>query len=113
MYRHYRTLVPRFINARNRNYRITISWYDPPNVEGITTKALLQNVDLSAVSPSGVRYWGNGGSSADSINNNEQIYIAKPEAGEWRVSVSSAALPYAGFQKFSIVITSLGSVKYV
>lgn len=92
--------------------KITISWYDAPNVQGSTTDALVQNLDLSVTSPSGVKYYGNGGNSADTINNNEQIYIADPEAGDWRVSVTSRALPYAGYQKYSLVITSAGSVAY-
>jgi hypothetical protein len=32
--------------------RATITWYDAPNVEGTTTKALINNIDLSLTSPS-------------------------------------------------------------
>jgi hypothetical protein len=47
------------------------------------------------------------------VNNNEQVYIAKPTAGIWTVKVASQALPYSGTQLFSIVITSAGPVKSV
>ena len=72
----------------------------------------MNDLGLNVVSPSGITYWGNGGSVADTINNNEQIYIQDPEAGVWRVAVTSCALPYDGKQKYSILITSAGSVSY-
>jgi hypothetical protein len=56
------------------------------------------------------RSYGNGQSSADQINNNEQIYISKPSVGDYQVRVTSNALPFAGSQKYAIVITSGGQV---
>jgi hypothetical protein len=32
--------------------RATISWYDPPAVQGSTSKALINDLNLYAVSPS-------------------------------------------------------------
>ncbi len=32
-------------------YRATLHWYDPPNEDGTTNQALLQNLDLKIVSP--------------------------------------------------------------
>ena len=107
-------LLNNFLSITAVDCRVTISWYDPPNVQGTTTAALVQNLDLSVTSPSGTTYWGNGGANADILNTNEQVYIDNPEEGDWRVQVSSQALPYAGYQKFSIVITTAaGSVSYV
>jgi len=51
--------------------------------------------------------FGNGGSSADRLNNNEQIQVSSSaELGLWKVAVTSKALLTTGNQLFSIVITS-------
>lgn len=51
--------------------------------------------------------FGNGGSSADRLNNNEQIQVSSSaELGLWKVTVTSKALLTTGNQLFSIVITS-------
>jgi len=31
--------------------RATLAWYDPPNVEGTTSKALLNDINLVLVAP--------------------------------------------------------------
>eukprot|EP01041_Mallomonas_annulata_P002618 gene2618-5114_t len=86
-------------------FKATISWYDPPNT-GTPAKALLHDLDLTVKSPSGVLYYGNGGSKPDTLNNNEKVFVKTPGAGTWNVVISSKSLPVGGVQKFSIVITS-------
>ena len=39
----------------------TIAWYDPPNTDGTTQRALLQDLDLVAVSPSENKLYSNNG----------------------------------------------------
>jgi hypothetical protein len=92
--------------------KVTVTWYDPPNVDGTTSKALLNDLDLKIVSPYGDVYYPNGKNVKDSLNNNEKIVINNPKKGAYKVTVTSKALPAGGSQKFSIVITSSGTTVY-
>ena len=76
-----------------------------------SSKALVHDLDLLLVSPSGKQYFGNMGASADNVNVNEQIVVQSPVTGVWIVKVKSTSLPYSGVQKFSIAISAGGSVK--
>ena len=87
----------------------TIAWYDPPNTDGTTQRALLQDLDLVAVSPSENKLYSNNGDGLDDVNNNERIVVVNPETGLWSIIVTTKSLPY-GSQLFSISITSGGSV---
>jgi len=89
--------------------KATLVWYDPPNQDGITTPALLHDLDLVLVSPSGAQFLGNGGSTADTLNTVEQVLVDGPELGAWTVIVSSQALVTANSQTFSLVATLIGS----
>lgn len=40
-------------NGYCTDYRMTLAWYDPPNQQGTTSKALLHNLDLLLVDPNG------------------------------------------------------------
>lgn len=90
--------------------KVTIAWYDPPNTDGTTNAALIHNLDLKVVSPSGYAFFGNQQNQnwviPDSVNTNEQVRVESPETGNWQIFVISNALPYAGYQQYSIVITS-------
>jgi len=93
--------------------KATIAWYDPPAVQGSTSKALINNLDLSAISPSNKRIYPNGRSSPDTVNVNERLNISDPQRGTWKVIVNSRSLPVMGNQLFAIVITCKGKVGYV
>jgi hypothetical protein len=41
------------ITTANKPLTVTIAWYDPPNVQGTTTKALINDLNLLVTSPSG------------------------------------------------------------
>ena len=86
-----------------------MAWYDPPPV-GSPAKALINDIDIRVISPSRVRYYGNGKQSYDTVNNNEQVFVKKPEAGRWQIAVFANALPYSGSQLYSIVITCGGTI---
>ena len=76
-----------FANFCANAHRITLGWYDAPSVGGSTTKALLQNLDLTAVAPTGgTVLYGNGGTAPDSTNTNEQIFVQTPPIGAWKVT---------------------------
>ena len=103
-------------------FKVTISWYDPPNTE-FAAKVLLHDLDLIVFDPHGQSFYGNAGmsldgrktlgSQRDELNNNEQVWIdakAPPLAGLYRVHVQSKLLTESKTQKFAIVITAGGLV---
>jgi len=94
--------------------KITLCWYDPPNQDGVTTNALLHDLDLELTGPSGERLVGNGGNSGhaafDVLNNTELVWVASPGLGTWTATVTARALVAADSQAFSLVATMRGSV---
>lgn len=87
--------------------RATLAWLDPPATQESSVQ-LLNDLDLTVVSPSGVQYrmWQSG---ADNRNVVERVIINavdidKDNDGEWKVAVSSAALTTAS-QAYSLVVT--------
>jgi hypothetical protein len=93
--------------------KITLAWYDPPNTI-FSAKLLLHDLDLIVFSPSEERYVGNffwdTGALVDEYNPNEQVYIATPAVGSWKVYVVSKVLTESTSQQYSLVVTSNGSV---
>jgi subtilisin family serine protease len=88
--------------------KVTLVWYDPPNINGISSKALLHDLNLRMVSPSKQIFYGNG--KVDAINTVEQVTIPTPVSGTYQITVSSLALPKASTQTFSLVVTSAGYI---
>lgn len=91
---------------------VTIGWYDPPNVQGTTSKALLNDLDLTLRSPSGQTYYPNNRPSVDVVNTLERVRVQSPATGTWTVDIRCKSLPFAGNQLFAVVITSKGQVSY-
>jgi len=56
-------------------------------------------------------YYGNGGTSADTVNTNEQLSVPSPTPGTWKIAVTAKALPYTPSQQYSIAIVSAGTVQ--
>ena len=94
--------------------KATLAWDDPPGAVN-TIPELVNDLDLEAVSPSGVIHYpwtldpANGGIPAirtlpDHVNNIEQVVVDSPEAGAWIVRVKGYAVP-AGPQVFSLATT--------
>ena len=107
----YSILVP----SNVRNLKITIVWNDPPALEKATT-ALVNDLDMSVVSPNGTQFlpwvlssFPNADSlkklpvrQRDRLNNVEQITIENPEAGKYLISVVGFKIPRST-QTFSVV----------
>lgn len=85
--------------------RVAISWIDPA-ASAFSLVQLINDLDLSVISPSGSRYtmWLNG--VADAVNVNERVVIdaADVESGTWTVWVWANALSTEE-QAFSLVVT--------
>lgn len=87
---------------------VTISWYDAPATSG-AAKALMNDLDLVLVRPNGKKkLFGNYRSKRDHVNNNERITVNEPDTGKYKVVVEANALPVAGEQCFSFVLTYSG-----
>jgi subtilisin family serine protease len=95
---------------------LTLVWTEPPAAL-LAAEAVVNDLDLVLTSPSGLRYRGNNfdtelgesvpGGAADSIDNVEMVRITTPEVGEWRVSVTGAAVREAR-QGYALVATGRG-----
>jgi len=88
--------------------KVTLVWFDPPNVNGLTSKALLHDLDLRVLSPKKEVHFGN--RMEDTKNSNEQVHVPNPAVGVWQIKVKSKALPVSGSQKYALVITGGGYV---
>jgi hypothetical protein len=89
---------------------ITLVWTDAPATPG-ANPALVNNLDLKLVTPSGDYYFGNrfdaqgvsslNPTSPDAINNVEVIRIPQPEPGQYRIEVVGANIT-TGVQPFAV-----------
>lgn len=89
--------------------KVTISWMDPPNVVS-AAKQLLNDIDLTVVSPSNAVFYGNKNPNSDTANNAEMVLISNPSIGVYTVTITAKSFPSTANQKVSVVITSIGSV---
>lgn len=97
--------------------KVTLVWDDYPAAPGAEV-ALVNDLELRVISPSGTTYypfvlnpenpWANAKSGENHIDNVEQVLIENPEGGNWRIVVSSYAMPYSP-QSFSIACEFLAS----
>ena len=94
--------------------RITLAWDDVPGAP-LAVSALVNDLDLVVTSPSGDRVYvwtidpANPSAPAtqtgeDHINNIEQVSVASPETGAWRIQVVGYSVP-VGPQAYSLVAT--------
>jgi serine protease AprX len=85
--------------------KITLAYTDAP-ASANAAKTLVNNLDLVVVGPGGEQYFPNGKTSADSVNNMEQIDIANG-SGSFEVKVLGTNIPQGknGAQPFALVIS--------
>lgn len=87
---------------QNGDFCAVLSWYDPPG------EALINNLNLYLVTPTGERIWGNHSpgenGQPDTVNNVEKISISNLEAGRYLLRVSAVNVPL-GPQGFALAIS--------
>lgn len=91
-----------------RPFKVTLVWTDYP-ASPSASKALVNDLDLSVVTPSGAELKGNdfgNSGAADRVNNVENVFIAQPQAGDYTIRVKGYNVPQ-GPQRFSIVYSGL------
>ncbi|MBM7866586.1 S8 family serine peptidase [Heliobacterium gestii] len=82
--------------------KITLAWTDPIDQEG----RLVNDLDVTVTAPDGTTYTGNahmGIIGRDQKNNVEQVIIAKPQSGTYRVTVTGARIT-VDQQPFALVM---------
>jgi len=97
----------------DRPFKTTLVWSDYP-ASPMASKALVNDLNLHIIAPDGTEYWGNHFSDGwsqshgtpDTINNVENVYIAHPVSGQWRIEVLGKNIPY-GPQPFALVVDGL------
>ena len=92
--------------ANAGTYVITLAWQDYPAEVG-AAKTLVNDLDLTVTSPSGIIYYPNNLSGPDHTNNVEFIEFTAPETGTYRVCVAGynvAAYYPNGGQPFALVM---------
>lgn len=97
--------------------KAVLSWIDPP-ASLLSSKTLVNNLDLKVISPSGQVYYGNNfqngnsvsGGSADSTNNTEMFFLENCEEGIWKIAIAGSDIkgtldyPYSDRQGFALAI---------
>lgn len=85
--------------------RVTLAYTDAPPA-GTAQLALVNDLDLELVTPSGRKVYPNGGGQKDSRNNVEAIDLDTQEAGKYRLIVRAANVPQgqSGKQPFALVV---------
>jgi hypothetical protein len=87
--------------------KITLVWTDYQGAT-ISSKALVNDLDLKVTAPNGTIYYGNDFTSPfntayDRINNVENVFVNVPDTGTWTVEISGYNIPQ-GPQNFSLVV---------
>ncbi|MEJ5166926.1 MAG: S8 family serine peptidase, partial [Thermoanaerobaculia bacterium] len=99
------------ISNSNTPLSITLVWTDPPAFPS-SSQILINNLDLTLISPSGKIFKGNfiengesrEGGSYDSKNNVERVILNSPEEGYWEIKIKGTSIPLPP-QNFSLVVT--------
>lgn len=99
------------VTGSTQPLKLTLAYADVPAAVNAAF-APVNNLDLVAISPSGLTYYGNnfaGGSSQaggprDALNNLEQILINSPQLGLWQVFIEGVAVNVAT-QGYALVAT--------
>lgn len=99
------------IDNSDEPLRITLNWTDYPGTE-YANPALVNDLNLQVISPSGKIYLGNvfsanastEGGSFDVKNPVENVFIDSPEEGTWKIQVIANNIP-RGPQPFALVVT--------
>ncbi len=99
--------------------RIALNWADPA-ANPSSAQHLINNLSLTAVSPTGTTYWGNNGlmqgttspagGSEDNLNSLEVIVIPTPQAGVWHIDVTATQIVQDGHAETPAVDADYGLV---
>lgn len=83
--------------------KITLVWSDYPGTP-VADGGLVNDLDLTLTAPNGTTTYPNGGTSADRINNVENIDLASPSTGVYTATVRGYNVPH-GPQPYALVVS--------
>lgn len=96
--------------------KVTLVWTDPPPATATTATPVVNDLDLTVISPGGDAFLGNqfgiGGQSVpggapDTVNPAEQVLINTPAVGLWTLRVTGTSVNVGDpFQGYSLVATA-------
>lgn len=84
--------------------RVTLAYSDFP-ASVTAARALVNDLDLVLLSPSGLKFYPNGGSVPDRLNNVETIDVSNVESGTYVVEISAHQVAIGGRQPYAVVVT--------
>ncbi|KAK3276892.1 hypothetical protein CYMTET_15065 [Cymbomonas tetramitiformis] len=84
--------------------RVTLVWHDYPALT-ISSKDLVNDLDLVVRSDATGEVLGNGGTEADRVNNVERVRVLSPPVGRFVVEVVAHNIPSPSAQPYALVIT--------
>ncbi len=98
--------------------KASLAWDDPPGSLAALTK-LVNDLDIELIAPDATVYYpwvldpgapeNVAATGVDSLNNQEQVLVENPAAGDWTVRVIASTLPEAP-QTYSLVFPGAGAV---
>lgn len=99
------------VSGDGEPFRATLNWTDFPGQQ-YASPALVNDLNLEVVSPTGTSYRGNNftdnlsvtGGDWDERNPTENVFVAAPQTGEWKLYVHANNVP-DGPQPFALVVT--------
>lgn len=98
-----------YVAAAWEPLKVTLVWYDRANAMSTTGTLLIDNLDLTVVSPSGTVYYGN--NVVDLKNTVERVVIDSPDAGRtYTVKIKASAFSGGISQRFALVVSCSGYV---
>jgi hypothetical protein len=100
------------VDAASEPLEITLVWTDYPGAQN-ANPALVNDLDLTVISPLGSTYLGDvysggqsaTGGSADRRNVEECVRRTAPETGNWTIRVRAQNVPQGGHQPYALVAT--------
>jgi subtilisin family serine protease len=93
--------------------KVAVAWLDPPAAPN-AAEALVNDLDIALISPSGIRHppWKLDGANpqnaavrgVNEVDNIELAEVANPEAGNWTIEVTASRIGSGGSQEFALVV---------
>ncbi len=98
-----------YVESSSNPFKITLCWTDPAG-DLSSSQALVNDLDLEVIDPSGTTYYPNNLGQADRVNNVETVDILSPATGMYTIKVIGYNVPGNGEtnsdkQPFALVAT--------
>ena len=96
------------VTDNSQPLKVSVVWFDMPSAANTASNLLLLNLDLQVQSAASSAVWYGNGVNADTLNPQEQVFIAAPAAGYYYVRITNTG---GSAIKAGIVVTCHGRVE--